>query len=104
MTDNIINLHERPDMRGPDRRGNSVIIENRLIPHIHMHDRGETITFVLDNRFEIDVPRGLAHNVGWFVSNAMAVASGYPFLGAESKERPFAPQCHAIDLSPKSDA
>lgn len=98
MTDNVVNLHELPNIIGPQRSGNAVIIEGRKIPHLHARDMGDRIEFVLDERFAIDVPKDIAHTIGWFVANAMAVASGYSFMGAESKDRPFAPQCFGIVL------
>jgi len=68
-----------------------VIIEGRLIPMLRARERGDEITIILDERFAIDVPMMLGRQVAWLVANALAIGAGYPHLGAESKECPFAP-------------
>jgi hypothetical protein len=83
-------------MIGPERRGNSVIVEGRRIPHLTCFEHPESISFVLDGRWQINVPREMATTVAWFVANAMAVGEGYAFLGSETKGRPFAPQVHCL--------
>jgi hypothetical protein len=101
MDNDVVDFPTRegpPDMRGPDRSGCGVIIEGRLIPKLHMYDRGDTIEFILDGRFSYEFPKELAWLAGSFAANAMAIGSGYPFLGAESKSQPFAPQCQEIVL------
>ncbi len=101
MVDNVTQLPVNdgpPGMRGPDRVGSSVIIEERLIPKLHMHDRGETIEFVLDERLSFEFPANIAWLAGCFAANAMAIGAGYPHLTADEKTKGFAPQCFGITL------
>ena len=73
----------------------SVVVEGREIPGLRMKDRNDTpsgmISLQVDGRFEIDVPAEFAPSVAWLVSQALAVGSGFAFLGSETKDRPFAP-------------
>lgn len=85
-------------MKGPELTGHSVIVDGRVIPRLRMHDLGDNIELVLDNRFGITIPRDYAYQVAWGLANALAIGEGYPFLGAESKDRPFAPECFEITL------
>lgn len=87
-----------PDMRGPVRFGSSVIIDGRHIPKIHMHDKGETIELILDERLCYEFPKEWAYHAASFAANAMAIGAGYAFFGAESRDRPFAPQCFQMIL------
>jgi hypothetical protein len=89
---------EIPDMKGPERTGYSVIIDNRKIPKLHMYDRGDSVEFILDGRLAFEFPSDLAYHAATFAANAMAIGAGFAFLGAETKERPFAPQCFGISL------
>ena len=57
-----------------------------------MVERGEHIELVLDQRLGADVPRRYAQSVAWLVANALAIGKGYSYLGAESKDMPFAPK------------
>ena len=108
MAADITSFPAQPDlvegMKGPVASGCQVIIEGRAIPRLRMIDRQAEIDLILDGRFILPVPRELAHVVAWFVANALAIGEGYPFLGALTKERPFAPLCTRIDgLPPKED-
>lgn len=87
-----------PDMRGPVRQGCSVIIDGRLVPNMHMHDMGDEIDLILDGRLSFPFPRELAYQAASFAANAMAIGAGYAYLGSETKDRPFAPECHGIIL------
>lgn len=91
-----------PDMRGPERMGCDVILDERVIPNLHMHDRGDTIEFILDGRLAYEFPKEWAYLAAAFAANAMAIGAGYPFLGAETRDRPFAPKCYRIDLGEQS--
>lgn len=76
-----------------------VVIEGRHIPWLSAYRDGpDKIGLVVDGRFSQSVPVEMAHGIAWLLANAMAVASGYPHLGAESKEMPFAPRCSEIKL------
>lgn len=102
---NIIDFPKQdlPDIKGPERTGNSVIIDGRCVPKMHMHDRGETVDFILDGRLSFEFPKDMAYLAASFAANAMAIGAGYTFLGSETKDHPFAPQCFQIDLSDEAD-
>lgn len=107
MTDNITTLgaDERArkqiddliaSMVGPVSTGAAVIIDGRAIPNLTMHDHGERVSFILDGRFGFEFPREWAHQAAAFAAQAMAIGAGYPWLGAASRDRPFAPQVACI--------
>lgn len=75
-----------------------VIVDGRVMPHLTGFRQGDEWWLVVDHRlasgpFTEEGARQAARLAG----NAMAVVSGYPFLGAETKDQPFAPQCGRID-------
>ena len=77
--------------------GHTAVVEGREIPRMMVKSRGDhLITIRLDRRFEIDVPRELSGAVCWMIANALAIGEGYPYLGSETKDRPFAPQVMGI--------
>jgi hypothetical protein len=76
-----------------------VMVDGRLIPNLECRRDGDTITFLLDRRFALDVPIDLAIPVASFVANAMAIGAGYPWHGAESKSAPFAMKCMEASVS-----
>lgn len=95
-TTNITRLHD-PDAGvvsfGVRIPGYTAVVEGREIPRLMVYERGEReITIMLDRRFAIDVPRELSGYICWMIANALAIGQGYSHLGAETKERPFAPQ------------
>lgn len=47
---------------GPERSGNTVIVDSKSIPNMHCFDRGNTIEFILDNRFSFTFPKEIAHD------------------------------------------
>lgn len=70
-----------------------VVVEGRAIPKLtgYPQDDGR-ITLIVDGRFMVDFPADIARQAAWLIANAMAVASGYSHLGADSKgQPPFAP-------------
>lgn len=78
-----------------------VIVDGKIMPHLTGYKEGDEFWLVVDHRlasgpFTEEGARQAARLAG----NAMAVISGYPFLGAESKEMPFAPGGVAIDTMP----
>lgn len=104
MADNITEFPSRqpqPDLFiGPFEEWR-VIVEGRVMPHLSGFRQGDEWWLVVDHRlasgpFTEEGARQAARLAG----NAMAVISGYPFLGAASKERSFAPQAMAIDTMP----
>lgn len=85
---------------GPPRTGNAVIVDSRVIPQLHCYEHGENIEIILDGRFSVTVPALLAYEVAWMIANALAIGSGYPYMGAETKDRPFAPIYRGLDTPP----
>lgn len=99
MSDNVFNLPPQEDptnsLIGPQRLGNELIVEGRLIPNIHVHDNGDTIDFVLDGRMSYEFPREWAYMAAIFASNAMAVGAGFPSIAGERMQE-FASECFGI--------
>ena len=85
-------------MKGAQRSYTTVVVEGRAIPGLSMNDRGDAIELIVDHRFSVDFPREIAPQAAWLIANAMAVASGYAFLGSPNKDQPFAPQVARIEL------
>jgi hypothetical protein len=83
---NIIDFPNAPDrieeMKGPGRGGFDVFIEGRLVPNVHMYDKGETIEFILDGRLCFIFPRDAAVHAMTFAAHAMAIGAGHPSLSA----------------------
>jgi len=101
MNDNVTQLPPQegpPDIFGPERQGCDLIIEGRRIPNIHIHDRGDSIEFVLDGRLSYEFPKDWAYLAAHMAANAMAIGAGYAHLGGETKDRHFAAPCMRIDF------
>lgn len=75
-----------------------VVVEGRFIPLLTGHREGDNVCLTIDHRFGASVPKELAYQVAWLIAQAIAVASGYSHLGADSKDRPFAAKAMGIDL------
>ncbi len=76
---------------------NAVVVEGRRIPLLTGFREGDDMTaLVVDGRFSTSVPNDKAYEVAWLLAQAIAVASGYSHLGAETKDHSFAPICSQI--------
>ena len=64
-------------MTGPERGGNHVVIDDRLVPNLAMRDAGERIEFVLDSRMIFSFPRDVAWLAASFAFHAMAIGAGF---------------------------
>lgn len=84
-------------MKGPERSGQSVIIDGRAVPNLHMRENGEEVIFVLDERLAFGFPREWAFLAAAFAANAMAIGAGYSHVCGETKDRSFAPRCGPIE-------
>lgn len=74
-----------------------VVIEGRNIPYLTAKKVGEDrVELIVDRRWSATFATADAYQVAWLMANAMAVASGYPWLGADSKQMPFAPKVFEI--------
>lgn len=67
-----------------------VVLEGFQIPKLQANIVGDDVHFMLDHRFGISVPKSRAVDIAWFVANAMAVAAGYAWFGAEEPVKGFA--------------
>jgi hypothetical protein len=85
----------RPDLLVGPFEYWKVVVDGRAIPHLTGFHDGGGIALVVDGRFAATFPPELAHQAARLIANAMAVAEGYPHMGATSKEQPFAPQPRA---------
>lgn len=96
--DNVVTLptaHKSP-LLGPFVQ-HSIVVENRLIPLLTGAPAGaDSTSITVDGRFSVSVPNELAYQVAWLLAQAIAVASGYSHLGAETKESAFAPKVGEI--------
>jgi len=71
-------------------KSNRVVIEDRLIPKLEALRKDTLTSFLLDERFILEVPNDIAYQVAHFVATAMAVGAGYSHIGADTKTAPFA--------------
>lgn len=100
MTENVIEFPEdKPPqfMIGPFK-SYPVVIEGRKIPRLEAWEEGENTFILVDGRICISVPNKHAYDVCFITATALAVGSGYSHIGAETKDRCFAPQCSEINL------
>lgn len=87
---------------GPFPAEHRVVVEGREIPNLAAYpsEDGSTVRLLLDRRFGIDgTPEEVAKWVH-FVANAMAVAGGWAWLGADKKYEQFAPIVATINPPP----
>ena len=96
----VTNLYEPPNIVGAVRFGNKVVVEGRQIPKLSCVtlDNGD-IELYLDDRFSSVFPKEYAHLAAWLIAHALAIGEGYSHLGAENKDKCFAPK--VIDGSEK---
>jgi hypothetical protein len=74
-----------------------VMVEGRIIPRLTGHRQEDgRITLIVDRRFMADFAPDVARQAAWLIAQALAVGAGYPWLGATSKDKPFAPQAAEI--------
>lgn len=79
-----------------------VVVDGRIIPRLTGWTKGDKTWLCVDRRFgggfstEED-----ARQAAYLIANAMAVAEGYAWVGAENKDRCFAPKSMQIDTMPE---
>jgi hypothetical protein len=100
MDDNVVDFPGSiaPDMFGAEATGSALIVEGRKIPGIRILKTARGAEFILDDRFSYEFDEAWAYLAAHMAANAMAIGAGYAFLGSETKDRPFAPQCVQIGL------
>lgn len=69
-----------------------VQVDGRIIPRLTGFPEGDRIALVVDGRFSASFAKDDAYQAARLIANALAIAEGYSHLGAETKDRPFAPQ------------
>lgn len=94
--------HKQPDLLVGPFHVYRVQVEGRIIPRLTGYPEKQNgvdgIMLVVDGRLGTWVEKSRAHDIAWLVANALAVGAGYSHLGAESKERQFAPFAGKIDI------
>lgn len=100
MADNIVTLPEqkRPEwIIGPFEEYR-VVIEGRAIPRLTARRTSSGgVLLTVDRRWTSEFAnQDDAYQAAWLIANATAVAEGYAWLGATSKDHPFAPVVHEI--------
>ena len=69
-----------------------VIVDGKILPHLTGYMEGDSYWLVVDHRFACGpFDEEQARQAARLAGQAMAVATGYPHLGAASKDMPFAP-------------
>ena len=93
MSDNVVEFpkEEVPEVLIGPFTQYRVTVEGRIIPGLTGWKEGDTTWLCVDGRFGQPFTREGAYNAAILIAQAMAIAQGYAHLGAESKDRPFAP-------------
>lgn len=102
---NVMSIPSAPDvdalitaMTGPERGGNHVIVDGRLVPNLAMRDAGAQIEFVLDSRVMFSFPREWAYLAASFAFHAMAIGAGFGGPGGlHESARAFGVECSKIE-------
>jgi hypothetical protein len=74
-----------------------VMVDGRVIPRLTGRKNGDRIDLIVDGRFSASFSESDARQAAWLIAQAMAIGEGYSHLGAESKDRPFAPKGFEIE-------
>lgn len=79
-----------------------VIVEGRQMPLLTAFREGGKFWLVCDHRFACGPfdTEAQAYQAAMLAGQCMAVTAGYAHLGAETKERPFAPKSQGISTEP----
>jgi hypothetical protein len=94
MTDNVTPFpaptEQPPLLIGPFEEWR-VQVEGRIIPRLTGFRDGDKIALVVDGRFSASFSEPDARQAAWLIAQALAIGAGYPWVGATSREMPFAP-------------
>lgn len=106
MADNVTQFPPPPEqpplLIGPFEEYR-VQVDGRLIPRLTGHPDGDKIALVVDHRFSASFTKEDAPQVAWLIAQAMAIGEGYAHMGAENKDRCFAP-CGMQIMAPDTSA
>jgi hypothetical protein len=76
-----------------------VMVDGKILPHLTGFREGGSYWLLVDRRFACGpFDEEQARQAARLAGQAMAVTAGYPHLGADSKDMPFASAGSAIDL------
>lgn len=78
-----------------------VQVDGRIIPRLTGFHDGDKIALVVDHRFSASFTKEDAPQAAWLIAQAMAIGAGYASLGAQTKDRCFAPLGCALDAVPE---
>jgi hypothetical protein len=103
MTDNIVQLPTKEEaapelLIGPFTEYR-VVVDGRVIPRLTGRAQGDMVSFTVDGRFGAECPKEYAYGMAWLIAQAFAIGEGYPHLGADTKDHPFAPVAMAISTT-----
>jgi hypothetical protein len=103
--DNVVQLQqpEPPELLIGPFKVWKVQVDGRIIPRLTGFHDGDKIAIIVDGRFSHSFAKEDAYQAAWLIAQAMAIGQGYAHLGADNKERPFAPQGCAISSLPDKD-
>lgn len=80
----------------------SALAEGHCIPKFKIREWDNQIEIMLDERWIYQFPDlSIARLALTMAANAMAIGEGYPWLGAPTKDRPFAPKVIGLSELPK---
>ena len=89
--DTIVEFPQAPELLvGPFQEWR-VVVDGRFVPRLDGRADGDDIWLTVDRRFTAKFPKDLAYQAAALIAEAMAICSGYPHFGADSKAQPFAP-------------
>lgn len=77
-----------------------VVVEGHVIPRLTGFHDGDKIALVVDGRFSASFEPEDAHQAAWLIAQALAIGEGYAWLGATSKDQPFAPIAGELKAPP----
>lgn len=77
-----------------------VIVDGRVIPRLTGIKDGDKVSLMVDRRFAASFSEDDARSAAWLIAQALAIGAGYPHLGAENKDQPFAPIGCEVSIAP----
>jgi hypothetical protein len=86
----------QPDLLVGPFQERRVQVEGRVIPRLTGFHDGDKIALVVDHRFSASFAPDDARQAAWLIAQALAIGEGYAWLGADSKDQPFAPKAMQI--------
>lgn len=89
---NVIDIIKYPELLCGPFEEYRVIVDGRRMPLLTGYKDGDNFWLVVDNRFACGpFDEASAHQAARLAGQCMAICKGYPHLGADTKDQPFAP-------------